>query len=157
MTITPGQTHLIILLVSIAAVYYFYPEYLGIIAPLFVAITLYFSTNDMIVSMFSIIPASTSMITDFIIKYKLYIIIALALISAYYTSLLFQKEKKYRHDTDIETDSDIFKPLPSSEPSTDILKTSEPDDFDMPTPVKSRSLNKQKSISKRNEDFLEEF
>ena len=103
----PGQTQLLILLVSIVAVYYFYPEYIGIVAPLFVAITLYFASNEMIISMFSIIPVSTTSITDFIIKYKLYIIIALATISAYYTTLLLQDKKHKSESTDTIDSSDF--------------------------------------------------
>lgn len=147
MQITPGQTHLIILLVSVIAIYYFYPEYFGIITPLFIAITLFFATNDMIVSMFSVIPTSTTNLTNFIIKYKLYIIIALACISAYYTNSLFKKEKyKSRNIEDLNTsdiDSNIFE---SSEPS--FLKSNNSDldmeDIeDMEFPSKSKSKSKQ--------------
>jgi hypothetical protein len=39
---TSGQTQLAILVVSCAVIAWFYPDYTGIVIPLFVAITLYF-------------------------------------------------------------------------------------------------------------------
>lgn len=116
----PGQTQLLILLVSIIAVYYFYPNYIGIVAPLFVAITLYFASDEMILSMFSMIPVSTTSITDFIIKYKLYIIIALATISAYYTSLLLQDKKHMSESSDTISSGDFNVDTTSSSKSSSI-------------------------------------
>lgn len=126
----PGQTQLLILLVSIIAVYYFYPEYIGIVAPLFVAITLYFASNEMILSMFSIIPASTTSITDFIIKYKLYIIIALATLSAYYTSLLLSDKKHKSESTDSIGSSDFNLDTTSSKSTEYLPPTPNPSSLD---------------------------
>ena len=86
---TPGQTQLAILLVSCAVIAWIYPDYTGIVIPLFVAITLYFSSDEMIMSMFSIIPIDMTQITSMIIKYKMYIMIALAVLAAYYANDLF--------------------------------------------------------------------
>ena len=109
---TSGQTQLAILVASCAIIAWFYPEYTSTVIPLFVAITLYFSSDEMIVSMFSIIPMNTSSITDAIIKYKMYIMIALAVLSAYFANQVFGKSKK---EELTETSSDLFG---SSVPST---------------------------------------
>lgn len=84
-----GLMHLSVLLLSCFLVYYFYPEYTGVVIPLLIAITLHFSTDAMIRSMFEILPAD---ITNTIIKYKLYITIALVLISAYYANEIYKNE-----------------------------------------------------------------
>jgi hypothetical protein len=162
----PGQTQLLILLVSIIAVYYFYPEYIGIVAPLFVAITLYFASDEMILSMFSIIPASTTSITDFIIKYKLYIIIALATISAYYTSLLLREKKHNSESSDTINSSELnldttsssksssteYLPPTPNPSSLDALDTDDLDRMDglMSLPKSSKLRSRPSKLSRRS-------
>ena len=109
MAITPGEMNLIALLVSIAMVYYFYPEYIAAIGPLFIAITLYFSSDDVINSMFVHLPSSTYVAGDFIKNYKMYLVIGFSITGFYYTYTTLQKHKKIE---------------PSSESSSDMIDTS---------------------------------
>jgi hypothetical protein len=106
---TPGQTQLAILVVSCAVIAWFYPDYTGIVIPLFVAITLYFSSDDMIISMFSVVPVDMSKVTGMILKYKMYIMIALAVLAAYYANNLFSKK-----NGQADNSSDIFGSTVSS-------------------------------------------
>jgi hypothetical protein len=92
MSLSQIDVNLVILIFSIILVNLFYPSYLGIIAPLFIAITLFYSTDNMILSMFSILPQN---INDFIVKYKTYLIIGFLTISAYYTMKMFQSNKEF--------------------------------------------------------------
>jgi hypothetical protein len=143
MQMTPGQTQLAILLLSCFIVYYFYPEYMGVVIPLFVAITLHFSSDEMIVSMFDIIPIDMSMITDKIIQYKMYIMIALIIVAAYYGNELL-KHKGVEHMS--ENSSDIFR---SS--STEYKPpTPTPSDLDMEEMPPRRSLSRRSRRSIRS-------
>lgn len=90
MQLTSGQTNLIILLVSIGLVYYFYPEHIKIIVPVFTAITLYFSSDETILTMFNNKTINFPAASNFIIKYKMYIIIILVAIGIYFTSESFK-------------------------------------------------------------------
>jgi hypothetical protein len=98
MQLTSGQTNLIILLVSVGLVYYFYPEHINVIVPIFTAITLYFSSDETIVSMFNNKTINFPVISDFIIKYKMYIMIILVAIGIYFTSESF-KTKNVSHSS----------------------------------------------------------
>ena len=120
--------NLLILISSIILVYLFYPSYLGIIAPLFIAITLYYSTDNMISSMFSILPQN---INDFIIKNKTYLIIGFLTISAYYTMTTFKSKN--------EIDNDDDKIL--------VLDMSELSDFSLPETSSSFIKNNSNDVS----------
>ena len=117
--------NLFILISSIILVYLFYPSYLGIIAPLFIAITLYYSSDIMISSMFSILPQN---INDFIIKNKTYLIIGFLTISAYYTMTTFKS---------IDNDDDKIL----------VLDMSELSDFSLPETSSSFIKNNSHDIS----------
>lgn len=120
MQLTSGQTNLIILVVSIALVYYFYPEYINIITPLFIAITLYFSNNDTILSMFNNEMMKAPFISDFIIKYKTYIVVALTIIGFYFTNELLKSNNK-EVSSDVSTDSSDLLLNDSAYSSTKLL------------------------------------
>lgn len=90
MQLTSGQTNMMILLTSIVLVYFFYPQYVNIITPIFIAITLYFSSDATIASLFDNTTIKTPIVSDFIIKYKIYIIAALSVIGLYFTNELLQ-------------------------------------------------------------------
>jgi len=109
------NTNLLVLIASIVVVYIYYPQYINIIAPLFIVITLYYSNNDMLTSMLSFLPAST---IEFVINNKKYIIIGLSLIAGYFTMNLIQKPKieKQNHNAIIIDVSDISE-LPNTSSS----------------------------------------
>lgn len=144
---TPGQTQLAILLVSCAIIAWFYPEYAGIVIPLFVAITLYFSSDEMIISMFGIIPIDMFNVTSIVIKYKMYIMIALALVSAYYASQLFSKKNgKMEQLTDT---SDLFGSTVSSTRYSAPQPSSAPSDMDIMDMIKTKSSPKMSKKSSK--------
>jgi hypothetical protein len=91
MALPSANTNLIVLITSIIIIYMYYPQYINIIAPLFIVITLYYSNNDMLQSMLSYLPKQT---IDFIINNKKYIIVGLSLVAAYFTINLIQPTKK---------------------------------------------------------------
>lgn len=109
------NTNLLVLIASILIVYMYYPQYINIITPLFIVITLYYSNNDMLKSMLSFLPTST---IDFIINNKKYIIVGLSLVAAYFTMNLIQapKVEKHNHNTIILDMSDISE-LPDTSSS----------------------------------------
>ena len=86
MQLTSGQTNLIILLISVGLVYYFYPEHINVILPIFTAITLYFSSDETILTMFNNKTFNLPVVSNFIIKNKMYIIIVLVVIGMYFVS-----------------------------------------------------------------------
>ena len=147
MQMTPGQTQLAILLLSCAAVYYFYPEYMGVVIPLFVAITLHFSSDDMIVSMFNIIPIDMSMITDKIIQYKMYIMLALIIVAAYYGNELL-KHKQIENMSEANS-SDIFRSS-STEYKAPTPTPSDLEMEEMPPSPPRRSLSRRSRRSIRS-------
>ena len=151
MQMTPGQTQLAILLLSCAAVYYFYPEYMGVVIPLFVAITLHFSSDDMIVSMFDIIPMDMSMITDKIIQYKMYIMLALIIVAEYYGNELF-KHKRVENMSEANS-SDIFRSS-STEYKAPTPTPSDLEMEEMPPSPPRRSLSRRSRSSIRSELFM---
>ena len=146
---TPGQTQLAILLVSCAVIAWIYPDYTGVVIPLFVAITLYFSSDDMIISMFSIIPVDMSKVTGMILKYKMYIMIALAVLAAYYANNLFSK----KNDQVMDNSSDIFGSTVSSTRYSAPSPT--PSDLDIMGMLKPKSSPKmsKRSIKKSGLDL----
>jgi hypothetical protein len=146
---TPGQTQLAILLVSCAVISWIYPDYTGIVIPLFVAITLYFSSDDMIISMFSIIPIDMTKITGVILKYKMYIMIALAVLAAYYANNLFSKKNGKMEQ--LTNSSDIF----GSTVSSTRYSAPSPSDVDIMDMIKPKSSPKmsKKSIKKSGLDL----
>jgi hypothetical protein len=148
---TPGQTQLAILLVSCAVIAWIYPDYTGIVIPLFVAITLYFSSDDMIISMFSIIPIDMTKITGVILKYKMYIMIALAVLAAYYANNLFSKKNGKMEQ--LTNSSDIFgSTVSSTRYSAPSPSPSDVDIMDMIKPKSSPKMSK-KSIKKSGLDL----
>ena len=112
MALTMVQTQLLSLLVTLVLTYYLYPEYILIVTPLYIAITLYFSTNANILEMFGMIPVSTKSVTDIIILYKQYIMIGLAAISAYLLYTTMNSKKVYKNMRDM---SDFTTPNVSEE------------------------------------------
>jgi len=131
MNLTTGQMNLLVLVSSIVMVYYFYPEYTWIIIPIFTAITLYFSSDDVIKSMFANVPVMSTA-GDYIIKYKNYIIIALIAVGVYFTNEFLQKK---HHDSTLPSSTDYSSSGSSSfrgksstrlrSPSSTRLKTPE--------------------------------
>lgn len=141
---TPGQTQLAILLVSCAIIAWFYPEYAGIVIPLFIAITLYFSSDDMIISMFGIDMFN---VTRIVVKYKMYIMIALVLVSAYYASQLFSKKNgKMEQLTDT---SDLFGSTVSSTRYSAPRPSSAPSDMDIMDMIKTKPSPKMSKKSSK--------
>jgi hypothetical protein len=83
-----NQLNLIILIISIVLVYIYYPEYANIIAPLFIAISLYYSTNDQLMS------ALPDKLNTNVIQYKQYILAGLIILSGYFIMDKMNKNKK---------------------------------------------------------------
>lgn len=82
-----NQLNLIVLVISIVLVYIYYPEYANIIAPLFIAISLYYSTNDQLTA------ALPNTLNTNIIQYKQYIMVGLIVVSGYFIMNKMNKNK----------------------------------------------------------------
>lgn len=119
MQLTTGQTNMIILLTSIVLVYFFYPEYVNIITPIFIAITLYFSNDTVITSLFDNKTIKAPFVSDFIIKYKIYIIVALSVIGLYFTNEMLKSNNNT--SSDISSISDLSTTDTSSYSTTKLL------------------------------------
>lgn len=166
MQLTPGQTNLIILLISIVSVYYFYPEYINIIIPLFTAITLYFTNDEFILSMFDNTNIKAQSVTSFIIKYKTYIMIILSVIGVYFTNNLL----KSNNVSSSSDSSSLFsskskgesysstKLLPNSDASSSISSMSTSFNGTLPSQSSSSFLNQKFKTSKlkssKNDDLF---
>jgi len=133
MSLTPGEMNLIALLVSVGLVYYFYPEYITAVGPLFVAITLYFSSDEVINSMFAHLPSSSHAISDFINNFKMYLIIGFSVVGFYYTYVILQKHKKIESSS--ESSSDMIDTSSLENTSSDKMSS------DMSYDKKSPKLN----------------
>ena len=83
MSLTNFKTQLLILIVSIVATFYFYPEFFYILSPLYIAISFYYTLNENISSIFPI------NISNFIINNKKYIMCVLVLLSIYNYYMLY--------------------------------------------------------------------
>ena len=87
--ITNAQLHLIVLIGAIIVIYFIYPEYLYIVTPIFIAISLYYSSTSDINSILSPSPD----FNNFIVNNKMYLMYAFIAIPIY---MLFFTNYNYK-------------------------------------------------------------
>lgn len=75
-----AQIHLVVLVLAIVGTYYVYTEYIYIVAPIFIAISLYYSSNENITYFVNNLSPD---LNNFIIKNKMYLVYGFIGLSIY--------------------------------------------------------------------------